>query len=295
MGVVCDGKTAEGPGLRCIGGNAPDIHDLLCLIGPDRAGQGVDCFRDHRPVLPFVGQSGQGELGCQYVVVGAQRLIRRRSQILALVDQRPAVIVLYVDVTPDKIACQRSRKSTRRCRKTHSALAHLLAEIRVPTSDQDRGQSGELLVSGSVPISPVVAAERLKFRLDRDIIAVFILHCHCFCAQDLRNDFVRITLREHRQDMVLVVAFEKELNFLLAPDRLDITRRTDADQVFTVYDRVFDIVVEVAGRRQFVLVAENTADRLDPKLSANAPRNDVALDPVLDLYSYFGVQLCMTI
>ena len=93
--------------------------------------------------------------------------------------------------------------------------------------------------------------------------------------------------------MVLVVAFEKELNFLLAPDRLDITRRTDADQVFTVYDRVFDIVVEVAGRRQFVLVAENTADRLDPKLSANAPRNDVALDPVLDLYSYFGVQLDM--
>ena len=129
-----------------------------------------------------------------------------------------------------------------------------------------------------MPISPVVAAERFQFRLDRDIIAVFILHCHCFCAQDLRNDFVRITLREHRQDMVLVVAFEKELNFLLAPDRLDITRRTDADQVFTVYDRVFDIVVEVAGRRQFVLVAENTADRLDPQFLADAPWYDVALD-----------------
>ena len=121
------------------------------------------------------------------------------------------------------------------------------------------------------PRSPVVAAERLQFRLDLDIIAVLVLHCHCFFAQDLRNDFVGIALREHRQDMVLVVALEKELDFLLTPDRLDIARRTDADQVFAVNDRVLDVVIEVTGRGQFVLVAENPADRLDTQFSADAP------------------------
>ena len=95
--------------------------------------------------------------------------------------------------------------------------------------------------------------------------------------------------------MVFVVALEKELNFLPAPYRLNIARRADADQIFAVNDRVFDIVVEIAGRRQLVLVTEDAADRLDPQLFADAAGYDIALDPVLDLHSYFGVQFCMPV
>ena len=290
-GVIRDGIIEHSPGLRRIGSDTSEVHHLCSLVSSDRPGQRVDRLRHDRPLPVLVGQRRQGELSGQHIVVYAQGFLRRRGQILALVDQRLPVIVLNIDITPYKIGRQCRREGTRCSRNAHPALSHLLAQIRVPAADQDSCKPGKFLISRPVPVDPVVAAERFQPGLDRDVIAVLVLNSDRLLAENIRHDFVGIALCEHGQNMVLIVALQKELDLLHAPDRLDIARRTDADQVFTAADRVFDIIIEIACGRQLVLVAKNSSDRLDPQLLADAPRDDISLDPVLDLRGHFGVQL----
>ena len=295
MGVLSDGIVVKHAGPRRVGRDASEIHGLLGLVGADRLGQRVDRLGHDRPVTALIGKGSEREL-CRFdIVIDAQRLPRRRSQIFALVDQRLAVIDLNIDVAPHEISREGSRESSRCRRNAHSALPHLLAQIRVPAADQDCCKPGKFLGSGSVPVDPVVAAERLQPCFDRDVIAVLILHSHCLFAQNIRHDFIWIAFREHRQNVVLVVALQKELDLFPAPDRLNVAGRADTDQVFAVQDRVFDIVIEIAGRGQFVLVAKDPPDRFDPQLLADAPRDDIPLDPVLDLHGHLGVQLRMPI
>ena len=83
--------------------------------------------------------------------------------------------------------------------------------------------------------------------------------------------------------------FQEGLQFMQAPYGLLVSGRTDHNQVFRGFQRILDSPGEVAGDREFLLIAEDPVDSFFSRGTADPPRHPKAFQAVLDLLRHRGV------
>ena len=112
-------------------------------------------------------------------------------------------------------------------------------------------QAGQFLPDRLALFHPPVAGQRLNF-LPPDLTGDGIYHI--FMEQDLRDDVVGFSLRQHRQHLVPAVGPQEGLDLPLDPDRLLGVGRTNYNQKIGILQGPADVIGQMAGDGQFLFI-----------------------------------------
>ena len=95
--------------------------------------------------------------------------------------------------------------------------------------------------------------------------------------------------------MILVMCFQEQFDFSLYPTGFRGVRGTDDNQIIRLGKSGLDVVAEIAGEGQLILVAEDPFDLLDSRTFLDCLRNTKMLELPLYFRSHSDIPFRMPV